>query len=93
MSLWLAHSYEKSMLDKTSMLAHVTAGSMSGPLSSGSSNSWSGSVSNKAFQLAEQLRHGNATSKITAARRLQRLAATRSQVRLLCDAPICKAIR
>lgn len=65
------------------MRAHITAGSMSGPMSSGSSNSWSGSVSNKAFQLAEQLRHGNSSAKINAARRLQRLAASRSQVRLL----------
>ena len=64
----------------------AAAGSMSGPMSSGSSNSWSGSLPNKALQLAEQLRHGSTSARITAARRLQRLAATRSHVRtLICS--------
>ena len=49
-------------------------------MSSGNSASWSGSLASKAFQLAEQLRHGDAPAKISAARRLQRLAASRSQV-------------
>ena len=86
MRLGLARPFGNGMLDERPIYAHVTAGSMSGPMSSGSSNSWSGSVSNKAFQLAEQLRHGNGTAKITAARRLQRLAVSRSQVRFLMGA-------
>lgn len=72
--------YAGLLLDAVPSKMRIAAGSMSGPMSSGSSNSWSGSLTNKAFQLAEQLRHGNTPSKITAARRLQRLAASRSQV-------------
>ena len=56
------------------------ADSMSGPMSSGSSNSWSAGLADKACQLAGQLRRGNTISKITAARRLQRLGISRSQV-------------
>lgn len=44
------------------------------------SSSWSASLADQASQLAEQLQRGNTINKITAARRLQRLASSNSQV-------------
>ena len=59
----------------------LDAGSMSGPLSGDSFGS--ATLSKKASQLAEQLQRGNPMDKITAARRLQKVAAKDSKVGLL----------
>ena len=67
-------------LRKCQSASEMDAGSSSGPPSGASSASHSGSLPDKAAQLAEQLQRGNTINRITAARRLQRLAASRPQV-------------
>ena len=75
-----------TLMHAASSLQHssrLAAGSSSGRLSSTSnshSSSWSASLADQASQLAEQLQRGNTINKITAARRLQRLASSKSQV-------------
>ena len=56
----------------------LVAGSMSGPLSGDSFGS--ASLSKKASQLAEQLQRGNPMDRITAARRLLKVATKDSKV-------------
>lgn len=66
-------------LRKCQSAHEMDAGSSSGPPSGASSASHSGSLPDKAVQLAEQLQRGNTINRITAARRLQRLAASKPQ--------------
>lgn len=61
------------------------AGSMSGGLSG--DMYWSPSLTDRACQLAGQLQHGSIINRITAARRLQRIAASEPQVWDKCSLP------